>query len=286
MADGDEAPRLSEDSKIDNTAPPPDPWAGAGVGIVAGSEEWEPHEGLFPFMGGSDPNFETADNVYVSISGDGSDILGGAQSYNRNRGGAIPGQTTLRAARDWWWNINEHQRASWQRMLWAAGYMKDEPPVWGKVDPFGRDFKAWESAINNAARLDTPVDILLEELISQDARSSIFGDGSGEGRRRPDIRLTGRGDARKMAEQVAQEVLGRNLSAEEMERVVQRLHSVESSQQGKAIDVSQGDGGGTFTSPDSARTVIESSVEGVAPVEAKGKDQVDAFAKFMTFFGG
>ena len=291
MAEGEEEagpPRLSADVPIDSTAPPPDPFAGLGVGIPGGLETFDPHQDLFSFLGGSNPDFDAAENVYVNISGDGDDILGGAQTASNSQLGVVPGQTTLRAARDWWWNIDERQRAVWQRKLWAAGYMKDEPAAWGKLDPFGRDFKAWENAVNNAARLETPVDILLEDLINQDARESLYGSGSGSGgRRRPDIQLMGSGDASRLADEVGLELMGRELSREEKNRVIERLHAVQRSQQSAAIDVSATEaGGGTLTTPDSPRTVIESAIESDNPVEVKGKEQVDAFARFNQFFGG
>lgn len=192
---------------------------------------------------------------------------------------------SLRSVHEQYWRMSPKQRAEWQQRMYDAGFLKEEPPVWGQPDPRGTDFAGWAEMAKMAARLNIPMLELANQMAGAGMGDSLRG--SDPARRRPDITLTNAADARRMAEAIGVELMGRAPTDEEKARAVARLHALERSGGNRRADAAvDPDGGAVVEGTVSAQTAIEDALEADNPEEVRGHDTAEQFASFLGMLGG
>lgn len=216
----------------------------------------------------------------------------GMDSWARQRG--FGSTHKFGAASNQFYDMDERRLAATQQALIRGGFLKgDDIAAVGIRDPAGRDHKAWQMALEQAARLDKEVFSMLGELGETgawDEELAKLGGAGGGGpvRRRPDIQLMSAADAEQLANDIGQELIGRKLNDEERQKIVRKLHSTQRSEQSAAIDVAMSEtGGGTSTQPTSAQTVVENALrtDDALNTEVQGAEALGAFDQLTKMLG-
>lgn len=305
-SDDPTGPRLSPSQR---GAPEPRQQPGVGVtGVGAGTTAppaWSGMGGTFDPMAGAGPVYGMDDtppwavpdaqapayDLYTSgglseaASSNRVDLT--ARGHERPRFGSNYSQDTIRTVAAKFWEMDTDQRASWQKRMYDAGFLAEEPPSWGQPDPRGQDFSAWLNMAKTAARLRIPMDELADQLAESGAGDALRGGSGGPQRRRPDIPLTSRVDAKRIAEAVGVELMGRAPTSAETKRAISRLHALEKGAGQRQGDAYMSDeGGATYESGPSAQAAIEADLERQNPEEVRAHDTVEQFAGFLQILGG
>ena len=206
------------------------------------------------------------------------DRLSGAKSY------------TLSQARDLLYGKNPDEIRALQEKLKRAGYFQtngeqgDEPLFWG--DPSdSRTQSAWRNLIGDAVREGVPVYDMLDRRIQSALDSGLFDEDGNPISERGDVRLTDRARIRVNAKEMAQDTLGRNLTPDEHNRLVEFIHQMETDTQNAASDAGNTDGSQVVEDTD-VNAQIEEYLRRENPVEAGGRDVALSYNDFAGLLAG